>query len=149
MIYDHLRNAALYWPLGENFKKALSYLSFTDFNKIEPGKYCIDDYNVFSIVQEYQTKLPSAGKWEAHNNYADIQYVFSGKEKMGFAQRDQMTVVEAYNQEKDIIIFQGEGNHILVESGFFTIFFPTDVHLPGIALDIPGKVKKVVVKVRV
>ena len=36
-----------------------------------------------------------------------------------------------------------------VEEGMFTIFFPEDLHRPGVKLDQIAKVKKVVVKVKI
>ena len=39
MIFDQLKNAHLYFPLGERITKALQYLTNTDFTNVEPGTY--------------------------------------------------------------------------------------------------------------
>jgi YhcH/YjgK/YiaL family protein len=149
MIFDRLKNANQYFTLGEKIAKAFQYLSQTDFTKVEPGKYEIDGDNVFALVQTYNTKPFSVGKWEAHKKYIDIQYIVSGKEKMGFTETSKVIILEEYNEEKDCAIYKGEGNFLIAEEGHFAIFFPSDVHMPSMAINIPKEVKKVVVKVRV
>lgn len=148
MIFDQLKNAPLYFPLGERIARALQYLAQTDFTNVEPGTYEIDGENIFAIVQEYNTKPSSSAKWEAHKKYIDIQYMVSGKEKMGFTDSQKVIVLQEYRQGNDITIYKGEGNFLIAEEGHFAIFFPTDIHMPQLALNIPKEVKKVVVKVR-
>jgi len=148
MIFDQLKNAPLYFPLGERIAKALQYLSQTDFTNVEPGTYEIDGENIFAIVQEYNTKPSSSAKWEAHKKYIDIQYMVSGKEKMGFTDSQKVIVLQEYRQGNDLTLYKGEGNFLIAEEGHFAIFYPTDIHMPQLALNIPKEVKKVVVKVR-
>jgi YhcH/YjgK/YiaL family protein len=148
MIFDRLKNAQQYFPLGERIEKALHYLSTTDFTNVEPGTYEIDGENIFAIVQEYNTKPSSSAKWEAHKKYIDIQYMVSGKEKMGFTDSQKVIVLQEYHQGNDIILYKGEGNFLIADEGHFAIFFPSDIHMPQLALNIPKEVKKVVVKVR-
>jgi YhcH/YjgK/YiaL family protein len=148
MIFDHLKNAHLYFALGERLTKAIQYLSQTDFTNVEPGKYEIDGENIFAIVQEYNTKPSSSAKWEAHKKYIDIQYMVSGKEKMGFTDSRKVIVLQEYHENKDIALYKGEGNFLIADEGHFAIFYPTDIHMPQLALNIPKEVKKVVVKVR-
>jgi YhcH/YjgK/YiaL family protein len=149
MIYDSIKNISLYENLGERIKKGLKYLSETNFNDLESGTYDIEGTDIYSIVSEYNTKPFSAAKWEAHKNYIDIQYMVSGKEKMGFAHQTNMAVIQEYNKVKDVMLLKGEGNYLIVDEKQFVIFFPTDVHMPSVAVNIPKPVKKVVVKVRV
>lgn len=148
MVIDKLSNSHLYSGLGERINKAFAYLKETDFSKMELGKYEIDGENIFSLVNEYNTKDQSQGKLEAHKKYIDVQFVAKGKELMGYAPLENQIVIDPYNEQNDITFFSGEKSFTLVEEGMFTIFFPTDVHLPGIKMDEPAYVKKVVVKVK-
>ena len=68
---------------------------------------------------------------------------------MGFTETSKVIVLEEYNEEKDYAIYKGEGNFLIAEEGHFAIFFPSDIHMPSMAINIPKEVKKVVVKVRV
>lgn len=148
MVFDQLKNAQLYFAFGDRMKAGLEYLLNTDFAATEPGKYEIDGDNVFALVQEYNSKPMTSGKWEAHKKYADIQFIVSGKEKMGYSNSQKMIVTVDYNEEKDISYLKGEGIFLTVEEGSFAIFFPSDIHMPGIAVNLSTPVKKVVVKVK-
>ena len=61
---------------------------------------------------------------------------------------DRMKVQQAYDGEKDVEFFTGEGQFVLMEQGSIAIFLPHDVHMPTIVAARPEKVKKIVVKVR-
>lgn len=148
MIFDQLKNAEIYFPINEKFKKAFDYLKSVDFINTEQGKYEIEGEDIYAIVQQYDTKPLTSAKWEAHKKYIDIQYIVSGKEKMGYSHKNKMIVTQEYNEEKDALYLKGEGNFLTAESGYFAIFFPSDVHMPGIALNLSTPVKKVVVKVK-
>lgn len=149
MIIDKLSNAHLYSGLGERINKAFAYLKETDFSKAELGKYEINGDNIFALVNEYNTKDQNEGKLEAHKKYIDVQFVAKGKELMGYAPLENQKVIDEYNEQKDITFFSGEKSFMLVEEGMFAIFFPTDVHLPGIRVNEKSYVKKVVIKVKV
>lgn len=149
MIFDILKHAELYFPLHEKMKVAFDYLRNNDFDNIEPGNYEIDGEDVYAIVQQYDSKPLSAGKWEAHKKYLDIQYVHSGKEKMGYSNSQKMIVTQEYSSYNDIMFLKGEGNFLIAEAGTFAIFLPTDIHMPGIALNLSTPVKKVVIKIKV
>ncbi|MFA7228945.1 MAG: YhcH/YjgK/YiaL family protein [Melioribacteraceae bacterium] len=148
MIFDQLKNAHLYFPLSDRIAKALQYLAQTDFANIAPGTYEIDGENIFALVQEYSTRPLSSSKWESHKKYIDIQYIVSGKEKMGYTDAKKVIVLQRYHPNNDIVLYKGEGNFITAEEGQFVLFFPTDIHMPQLAINIPREVKKVVVKVR-
>jgi YhcH/YjgK/YiaL family protein len=149
MIIDKLSNSNLYSGLGERINKAFDYLKQTDFSKMELGKYEIDGDNIFALVNEYNTKDQSEGKLEAHKKYIDVQFVAKGRELMGYAPFENQKVIDEYNEQNDITFFSGDKSFTQVNEGMFAIFFPTDVHLPGIKVDEPAYVKKVVVKVKV
>lgn len=149
MIIDKLSNSHLYAGLGERINNAFDYLKKTNFSQMELGKYAIDGENIFALVNEYQTKDESEGKLEAHKKYIDVQFVAKGSELMGYAPLENQKVIDEYSEANDITFFSGEKSFSLVDEGMFAIFFPTDVHLPGIKVNEKSHVKKVVIKVKV
>lgn len=149
MIIDKLSNSRLYSGLSEGIEKAFNYLQDTNFNEVTPGKYKIDGDKVFAIVAEYQTKDESEGKPESHKKYIDVQYVAKGSELIGYTPLGDQEIISDYNEENDITFYKSETSFIRIDEGMFAIFFPDDVHLPGIAVDKKSFVKKVVVKVMV
>jgi len=148
MIIDKIENANIYKNLGERITKAFDYIKSTDLKNLQQGKYEIEGKNIFAMISEYQTKPESEGKLEAHKKYIDVQYVISGEERMGYAPLGIQTISEPYKEENDVIFFSGEKSFTKVEEGMFAIFFPTDVHMPGIAVENPLHFKKLVIKVR-
>lgn len=148
MILDKLTNADLYNCISKNLKKGFEFLKNTDLQAIEIGKYEIEGLDVFALVSEYDSKKPEDCRLEAHQNYADIQYIVSGKEAIGFVTFKNQEVTVAYHPEKDVVFFSGETTPLVLDAGMFAVFFPQDLHRPCMQLDGPEKVKKVVVKVR-
>jgi YhcH/YjgK/YiaL family protein len=149
MITQNIKNASLYFGLGERIAKGLKYLQQTDFSGMEPGKYEIDGSDVFALVQKYDSKPISEGKWEAHRKFIDVQFVAEGAEQMGYADIESLEVTKEYDAEGDYLLLQGKGCMLACSAGTFAIFGPQDAHMPCIAIDSPSPVKKVVVKVRV
>ncbi len=149
MIIDTLDNAAVYESLGPGFAEAFAYLRNGRAGTDAIGRHALDGDDLFVNVEEYTTKPRDQGRWEAHRRYADVQYVVSGCERMGYAVIDGMAVEQAYDAETDVGFFTGEGVMLRVAAGVFTVFMPQDVHMPQIACDNPAPVRKVVVKVLV
>lgn len=149
MIVDHIENRNLYSNINPDIKTALDYLYETDFSEIEVGKYEIDGDNIFALVSEYKTKDLSQGKPESHKNYIDVQFLFSGKEFIGYDHLANQKIVEPYNESNDITFYDCEQSLCLIDKKMFAIFFPTDIHMPGIRVTNSIPVKKIVVKVKV
>jgi len=149
MIIDKLKNASFYYGISEKIATALKYLEKTDLSEFQNGKYEIEGDDIFVIVQDYHTKPLLEGKFEAHRKYIDIQYIIKGVEKMGYTNVHKLKPSTEYDEKKDIIFFEGEGDFVTVEEGFFAIFAPEDAHMPGIESITSEYVKKAVVKIKV
>lgn len=148
MIIDNLSNSNIYSHLSERIARAFQYLKVNDFYMITPGKYEIDGDNVFAIVAEYQTRDESEGKPESHKKYIDVQFVVKGSELIGYATLGDQEIISDYNEENDITFYKSETSFVRIDEGMFAIFFPDDVHLPGIKVNEKSFLKKVVVKVK-
>ena len=153
MIVDRLENAGMFRPLGAEIALALDYLCRTDFAHTPNGRYELDGDRVFALVQRYRTKPRAEARWEAHRQYLDVQYVALGIEQIGYAPLDaDLAIEQAYDSQKDAILYDVQGDFVTLRAGSFAIFNPCDVHAPGVASEIPGaaaEVCKVVVKCRV
>ena len=147
MILDDLSNASLYHGLHPSLKEALDFLEQADLKGLAPGRHAICGERVFAGVDEYQTKKPEAGFWEAHRKHVDVQVVLLGQEWIGVGRVSDMQA-SPYDAEKDLLKLEGHGNRILMRPGLFAVFFPQDAHMPGLAVDQPEPVKKMVIKIR-
>ena len=147
MIIDKVENSFLYEGLGENLALALKYIRETDFLNIPEGNYKLKGEEVFAIVQEYATKEEKEGRLESHRKYIDVQYIIEGVEKMGLVTLRNQEPTEII--EKNDVLFYDKDVSTLVEfsAGMFGVFFPDDLHKPGIRSGASVKVRKVVVKI--
>jgi len=146
MIIDKVENAKIYYKLSDRIKKSFDYITQTDLKELEPGKYEIDGENLFALISAYETKTESEGKFEAHRKYIDLQYVISGEELMGYAPLGNQKILEPYKEDNDIIFFTGDKSFTKISAGMFAIFFPEDIHMPGICVEKSSAVKKLVIK---
>ena len=146
MIIDTLANLEFYKGLNEQLYEGLKFLKETDVTALPVGRYEIDGDAVFALVQAYETHLPEECRWEAHYTYTDIQYVVEGSERMGWKTLDGVVKTED-RPEDDVYFFESEGDHFVLHAGQFAVFTPQDAHRPGMAVDEPAPIKKIVVKV--
>lgn len=149
MIIDSILNAPQYHGLGKRMEIALKYMQTALFENMKPGRYEILGDDLFVLVHEYQSKCPNDTEWEAHKVYCDIQLVVNGVEQIGYANLHQMALVKEYDSEDDCAYFCGEGSVLRFDAGMFMIFFPEDAHRPGMMLNEPQAVKKIVIKVKI
>jgi YhcH/YjgK/YiaL family protein len=133
----------------EIWDKAFVFLNRKDLNTLAPGNYPLDGKKVYAIVSKYDSKDMDKTKWESHRKYIDLQYLISGKEKIGVAPVSQAKVTEAYNDAQDIAHYESAGKYYVAEPGTFFLFFPQETHRPSIKVDGSVPVKKLVIKISV
>jgi YhcH/YjgK/YiaL family protein len=146
MIIDLITNAHLYADLGLKIKRAFNYIQQTDLLALDVGRYEMEGASMYVVVQEYVTKPKDQGRWETHRRYIDLQYIIRGTERIGYAHLSRLAP-GVYDADKDFLAFSGEGDFLTLTEGCFMLLLPEDAHMPGIAVDAPGIVKKAVVKI--
>jgi YhcH/YjgK/YiaL family protein len=128
--------------------KAFEFLRERNLETIEPGKYPLDGDNVYASITEGPSKEPEQAAWESHQNYIDLQYVIRGKEKIGVAPIESLTVTKPYDPTKDFANYSGDGKYFTATPDEFFLFFPSDGHRPNMKVDGYDKVKKLVIKIK-
>lgn len=153
MIVDKIENYAKYANLPAPLYRAIEYIGSTDFSHVENGQYELDGKKMVSIVNRYQTKTMDKAVWESHRKYIDVQFVAGGHERFGWVARDDAPAVSTdYNETKDVMFYEPGVETYDAPAGTFMIFYPDDIHAPGLATGVPptpAEVVKVVVKVAV
>ena len=66
---------------------------------------------------------------------------------MGYVPMSDQAVTAEYDDEKDVVFFEGSPLFVKLDKGMFVIFFPEDLHMPGIGDG--GPVRKIVIKVKI
>jgi YhcH/YjgK/YiaL family protein len=116
---------------------------------INEGRFEIAVDDVYALVNNYDTKNSGDGNLEAHRKFIDVQYVVSGSELMGYVPLKEQKPFKEYDAEKDFILYKDDPSFVKLDARMFAILFPGELHMPGIMINNPAKVKKVVIKVRV
>ncbi|SHF84414.1 YhcH/YjgK/YiaL family protein [Mariniphaga anaerophila] len=134
----------------QRWAKAFSFLNNEDLAALSPGRYELEGSDLFVNVDEYVTKNEEDTRFEAHRQYADIQYLVFGEEKIGVVPLENTFEVDPYDKDRDIAFFKAEQNNYRnADSIRFFVFFPDDAHRPCFKASKNSKVRKVVVKVRI
>ena len=105
-----------------------------------------------AIEMAYQTKPTPDVPFEAHRRYIDVQVMVAGEELMEAAAAGPLGVLQAYDEEKDVILFADPAapSRLRLRAGDVAIFWPEDAHRPALAPGgVPALVRKTVVKVPV
>ncbi len=148
MVLDKIENSKLYAGLSEKIAKAFAYINETDLHSFAPGRYEIDNGDIFALIQEYDTKEKSDCKLEGHKRFIDVQYIISGAELIGITQLKNQIPTEK-NDEDDYAFYECATDFIKLDAGMFAIFFPEDLHKPCIKLNQISRIKKIVIKVKI
>lgn len=130
---------------------AIAYLKANDFVHMEPGVYEIQGKDIYAQVFDAETGAVSEKRPEVHEKYVDVQFLASGRERLGFTPDTGKYEVDERFDERDLIFYKAVENEGFIEAvpGCYSIFFPADVHRPACASGEPMTVRKVVVKVAV
>lgn len=152
MILDNMKNHTLYHSIHPKLGAAFAFIEKAVAEELPVDKYELDGKALYAFIQEYTTKLPQDGKLEGHRNYIDIQYIVSGKERIDLVDIAKAQEKTPYDPVKDVRFYQEDsiaGTYRL-EAGDYGIFFPQDLHKPGLQAEgVSESVKKIVVKIAV
>ena len=147
MIFDKITNIDRYRGLHPNLDLAISYI-FDHAGKL-PERVDISGSDVYANTFSYVTVPDNESFFEAHEAYADIQIMLSGKERVAVSNVSVLKVNENH-PEKDFLALSGpEEVSIILSPETFLIVLPGDAHKLKMQLDAPSPVTKSVFKVRV
>lgn len=151
MIYDRLTRIDTYRALSPAFHTAIAFLRSTNLANLPEGRTEIDGERVFGVVHEYHTSPNGSSRWESHRRYIDLQLILAGQERMLVADLDTLTEATPFDPSRDVSFYAGSRRAIAVDAQVddFLIFFPHDGHRATIAVDDPGRVRKLVLKIAV
>lgn len=151
MIFSSVYAKDGFGKYPQAIQTALEYLKENDFTKMEPGVYEIQGRDIYAQVMDAQTGDITEKRPECHEKFVDVQFLASGRERLGFTPDTGDYEVDERFDDRDLIFYKSVEHEGFVEAvpGCYSIFFPADVHRPAIASGEPMKIRKVVVKVSV
>ena len=114
----------------------------------EPATYPLSGRNKV-LVQSLTTKPFETSLLEAHRQFLDIQYIIKGKEVVGWAPLETLTLDGEFNTAKDKGMYAGPVDFMTIRQGYCYVAFPEDAHMPNLHLEAPKHLKKLVLKLKV
>ncbi len=149
MVYDKIDNIETYKGLSEDIYEGLRFLKNASPDLVN-GVHEINP-RVKAIVSEYETKPINENGYEAHRYFIDIQYLLKGIEKNCCLPIEKLKETKAYKEEIDAAFYDTNlpVQELMLGDGYFAIYWPQDGHMPCLIVDVPEKVKKVVVKIKI
>ena len=147
MILDTLSNADRYVSLHPAFSRVIAFLRDPTTRELKLGRSEIDGTRLYAIASSGPGKTTDEARLEAHRLYADVHYLISGKESMGWRSIERCHDVESpYDEEKDFMLFSDDpALWFTAHPGTIAVFFPWDAHAPMVS---NGVVHKIVVKLK-
>lgn len=139
-----------YLPAG--FEKWVRLLASLDTSSLITGRHDLGN-GCYMNVDETATVLKSTRPFEAHRQYADIQFVITGNECIGYQPLSLMSAMTSDYSDHDSYLYQAKNDDndtaIVMVPGTYAIFFPADAHRPLCAVDdTPSPVRKIIIKIK-
>lgn len=150
MIIDTVKNAETYFGIHPMMEKAMEFIRDCMENEMTSGRYELDGDNLYALVMSYEPKEKDSYRYESHEKYIDIQCMTRGSEYQWCASREEAEVTDEYNEAKDVAFhaFKEQGHKLHMTAGTFAVYFPQDVHLPGMTDGTTEECTRVVVKIK-
>jgi biofilm protein TabA len=146
----HYAKEKLLYP--RSIQKGIEYILNNNLITSDPGRYEIEGALMFALVQEVRTQPADEMRLESHRTYVDIQYLVSGEERIEVVRHSAaLQVEEDHLAERDVVFYKRfeaeQASSIVLQSGQFAVFYPSDVHRPCCCVGEPYGIKKIVIKI--
>ena len=146
MICDTLDQLHLYKGFHKNLDTAIEFLAAHPLDTLPLGRTEVDGDEVFINVMDADLKPHTGSHAEYHRLYADLQIDLTGGEGWGYETAPGEEVgkytVDCGFQDSASVVSGALGE------GRFVLFFPTELHKPGLVQDGCANVRKAVVKIK-
>ena len=146
MICDTLDQLHLYKGFHKNLDTAIEFLAAHPLDTLPLGRTEVDGDEVFINVMDADLKPHTGSHAEYHRLYADLQIDLTGGEGWGYTtlpgeEAGEFTGDIGFRTSPDAVSGTlGEGR--------FVLFFPGELHKPGVARPGCAHVRKAVIKIR-
>lgn len=146
MICDSLEHLERYKGLNANLDTAIDYLQTHDLSALPDGRTEVDGDNVFINMMDATLHSDHGYHPEYHKKYADLQIDITGSEVWGYTNKPGREIGDFTGD----IGFQDSASVVTgaLGEGRFVLFFPTELHKPGLVQHGCVSVRKAVVKIK-
>ena len=148
MIYDRFENAGNYFPEESLLLRAVRFAA-QQAAALENGDHWLEEGVLKALLQSYETSPAEERFFERHKKFIDVQVMLSGRERQDVSQAPDLVPSMEYDEKTDLIKYENPEcfSTILLEPGYFAVYFPQDAHRPNCAVGNRERVRKVCMKV--
>lgn len=117
----------------------------------EVGRIDIRGNEIYVSIMALDAKSPEGHPAEKHETYIDVHYLIEGEETIGWSPLlEGIEPIKPYDVEGEYALYAPSSEEILLslKPGMFAVFFPHDVHRPGMG-KLGTKIKKAVIKIHI
>lgn len=144
------------WEHDTKFEHSVIIEAVEEIKKIvqsnpSTGRVDIRGDEMYANVMELDAKSLEEQVAEKHESYIDVHYLIEGEETIGWSPlREGIEPSQPYDNDGDYALYSPQSDEVLLtmQPGMFAVFFPHDIHRPGMGQQ-SSKIKKLVVKVHV
>lgn len=114
-----------------------------------PGRYDLRGDKMYVNVMELDAKSLDEQIAEKHESYIDLQYLIEGEETIGWSPlHEDQEPFQPYDREGDYALYMPQRDEVLLQlkAGMFAVFFPHDIHRPGMGMK-SARIRKAVIKI--
>ncbi len=135
--------------LPKIFCTAVEFLQ-KNASSLEPGRHEIDGDRLFVSVEDGMTKPAAQRRFESHVKYCDLQVVLEGVERQDYRTSPSTASPVESREAGDIYFYPDPENpqSLLMQPGDFVVYFPGELHAPNLAVAVPSRRRKAILKVR-
>ena len=153
MIFGHIDAPEFEHAYAPQIRRAIDYCRKTDVSRMKEGRYPLEGDSFIVLINERRTGKREEKLPEIHREYAEVQFIVSGEEYMGFyPDKGDNEILKDCLEEKDTLYYKENpvsGEVMLpMFTGSYAVFFPEDVHRPFCQMDGPEDIKKIVIKIK-
>lgn len=149
MIFDKLTSYPNYFKSSE-MKSIIEDVIQNYSITTEDGTYQEFDHYYIKVMSPETLEVSDI--IESHQREIDIQILLRGTEKIRIFSEESVTIKSDYNPEIDCTFYTPNSDphsEVVLQPGYFAMFFPQDIHNPLIANNTIQSLKKIVVKLDV
>ena len=149
MIFDKLTSYPVYFQSSE-MKSIIEDVIQNYSITTKDGTYQEFDHYYIKVMSPETLEVSDI--IESHQREIDIQILLSGTEKIRIFSEESVTIKSDYNPEIDCTFYTPNSDphsEVILQPGYFAMFFPQDIHNPLIANNTIQSLKKIVVKIDV
>ena len=147
MIFDDINGLGKYINAIPQLKRIIELLDSGEIYNLPAGSYPTDTEGLRFMINEYIPNMENDNKHEYHGKEIDVQVMIKGKEKCTYSSLGgDISLIDYSKGDIAFVVTEPEEECILSE-GKVVIYFPGELHKPGIGIDSEVQNRKIVFKV--